>query len=105
MIKGFLVKRPIIFGRRYVGMLLAILALILLADHVLAQSGGGYEITAFTVDAGGGESCGGNFAIAGVIGQPDAGKMTGGSYTVEGGLSPVANCPAAYSIYLPLILK
>jgi len=39
----------------------------------------------FTVDGGGGSSSGGTFTIRGTIGQPDAGVMTGGQYTVSGG--------------------
>ena len=35
--------------------------------------------------AGGGMSTGGVFAVSGTIGQPDAGTLNGGSYTVQGG--------------------
>lgn len=39
----------------------------------------------FTIDGGGGSSAGGAFAVSGTIGQPDAGAMTGGSYSLTGG--------------------
>jgi hypothetical protein len=38
-----------------------------------------------TLDDGGGASTGGVYAVAGTIGQPDAGVMTGGQFTVQGG--------------------
>ena len=49
------------------------------------QSQTNYAIGWFTVDGGGGTSTGGVYSVSGTIGQPDAGKMSGGSYTIEGG--------------------
>jgi hypothetical protein len=37
------------------------------------------------VDGGGRTSMGGGYALTGVIGQSDAGVMTGGGYTLSGG--------------------
>ena len=39
----------------------------------------------FTIDGGGGTSTGGVYSVNGTIGQPDAGKMSGGNYSVDGG--------------------
>jgi hypothetical protein len=44
-----------------------------------------YAIDWFTIGGGGGTSTGGVYSVAGTIGQPDAGAMTGGSYTLQGG--------------------
>ena len=44
-----------------------------------------YSIDWFTIDGGGGTSSGGSYSLSGTIGQPDAGRMTGGSYAIEGG--------------------
>ncbi|HXJ74252.1 MAG TPA: hypothetical protein VNM37_15495, partial [Candidatus Dormibacteraeota bacterium] len=44
-----------------------------------------YNIDWFTVDGGGGVSSGGTFSLSGTIGQPDAGRATGGSFALEGG--------------------
>ena len=44
-----------------------------------------YAIDWFTIDGGGGTSTGGVYSVSGTIGQPDAGKMSGGSYTIDGG--------------------
>ena len=41
--------------------------------------------TWFTVDGGGGTSRGGQFTLAGTIGQPDAGRLSGGPFVVQGG--------------------
>src|SRR5947208_804371 len=44
-----------------------------------------YSIDWFTIDGGGGTSSGGTYLVSGIIGQPDAGKMGGGNYTLDGG--------------------
>ena len=53
-----------------------------LATGALAQS---YSIDWFTIDGGGGTSTGGVYSVSGTIGQPDAGKMIGGNYSIDGG--------------------
>jgi hypothetical protein len=44
-----------------------------------------YSINWYTVDGGGGTSTGGVYSVSGTIGQPDAGTMSGGPYTLQGG--------------------
>jgi hypothetical protein len=44
-----------------------------------------YSIDWFTIDSGGGTSTGGVFSVSGTIGQPDAGHMSGGTFTLDGG--------------------
>ncbi|MDX2131029.1 MAG: hypothetical protein SFY69_03120 [Planctomycetota bacterium] len=39
----------------------------------------------YTIDGGGGTSSGASFVLSGTIGQPDAGVMSGGSFTLTGG--------------------
>jgi hypothetical protein len=56
--------------------------LILLSCSAFAQS---YALGWFTIDGGGGTSTGGVFMVSGTIGQPDAGMMSGGNFTLEGG--------------------
>jgi hypothetical protein len=58
-------------------------ALLALAASV--TWGQNYAISWFTVDGGGGTSTGGVYAVTGTIGQPDAGRMAGGSFALEGG--------------------
>jgi hypothetical protein len=44
-----------------------------------------YSIDWFSIDGGGGTSTGGVYSVTGTIGQPDAGHMSGGNYTIDGG--------------------
>jgi len=44
-----------------------------------------FAIDRFTIDGGGGTSTGGIYALSGTIGQPDAGKLSGGNFTLDGG--------------------
>lgn len=49
-----------------------------------------FDLSWHTIDGGGGVSTGGGFALAGTIGQPDAGIMSGGRFDLEGGFWPGA---------------
>jgi hypothetical protein len=60
----------------------AIAVLSLWAGSAVAQN---YSIDWFSIDSGGGTSTGGVYTVSGTIGQPDAGKLSGGNYTIEGG--------------------
>ena len=53
-----------------------------------------YAIDWFTIDGGGGASSGGSFTLSGTIGQPDAGTLSGGNYTLQGGFWPGIVVPA-----------
>jgi len=44
-----------------------------------------FSLDWFTIDGGGGTSTGGVYTVSGTIGQPDAGVMSGGNYTLVGG--------------------
>ena len=46
---------------------------------------GQYSIDWSTIDGGGGASTGGVFQVSGTIGQPDAGRMNGGNFSIDGG--------------------
>jgi hypothetical protein len=85
---------------------LILVTFLLLASAVLAQSGNGYDLSWWTVDGGGHTfSSGGNYELGGTIGQPDAGVLTGGDYTLGGGFWGGGAVAAEYNVYLPLILK
>jgi len=66
---------------------LGIAAAIPLAPPAIAQVGGGYDLTWSTIDCGGATtpSTGGVFAVAGTIGQHDAGQASGGSFAIMSG--------------------
>jgi len=83
---------------------LLVVLLSLLASVALAQTGGGYDLTWSTVDGGGYTwSEGGGYALGGTVGQPDAGVLSGGGYTLAGGFW--AGGAARYGVYLPLVLR
>jgi len=50
-----------------------------------AAFGQSYSIDWHTIDGGGGTSTGGVYSVSGTIGQPEAGTMSGGNYTLDGG--------------------
>jgi len=85
---------------------LTVALLLLFTLPVLAQSGGGYDLTWSTTDGGGGSSSGGAFSLAGTAGQPDAGVMSGGTFTLAGGFwgGGVVTISELH-LYLPAILR
>lgn len=70
---------------------------------------GGLSIPWWTVDGGGDTSYGGAFALSGTIGQADAGKMSGGVYTLDGGYwnSAVGAIGGGigFKLYLPVVVR
>lgn len=50
-----------------------------------ASSAQSFTINWFTIDGGGGTSVGGSYSVRGTIGQPDAGTLSGGNFTITGG--------------------
>jgi hypothetical protein len=71
-------------------------------DPASPQSG--YSIDWYTIDSGGAmNSNGGGYSLSGTIGQPDAGSLGGGSYSLVGGFWGGASIN--YTVYLPLVLK
>ena len=56
-----------------------------LALAAAGQAQTNYTIDWSTLDGGGGTSTGGVYTVSGTIGQPDAGAMSGGNYTLASG--------------------
>ncbi len=52
---------------------------------VLAQGGGPFSLTWSAFGGGGGTSVGGDFSLSATAGLPDAGQLSGGTFTVSGG--------------------
>jgi hypothetical protein len=64
----------------------SLIRLLLLGCCFLALSARAqYSIDWFTIDGGGGTSTGSVYAITGTIGQPDAGAISGGNFSLTGG--------------------
>ncbi len=84
-------------------LILAIFLLALVVGSEALQAQGGYGLSWWTVDGGGTTSArDGSYTLNGTAGQPDAGELSGGSYTLSGGFwTGEKGC----AIHLPLILK
>jgi hypothetical protein len=83
----------------------AFLAVMLAGTVVVGAIGQDYEVSRSTVDGGGVmASDGGSFELSGTIGQPDAGTLSGGNFSVTGGfwfpLAPAdCNIDGAVDLY------
>jgi hypothetical protein len=66
-----------------------------------------YTLSWWTVDGGGGRSSGSGYSLHGTIGQHDAGGMSGGGYTLNGGFwgGVAETAPEEQSIFLPLVIR
>ncbi len=61
-------------------------AMLLCLLYASAQSGGGYDLSWWTIDGGVTFATGGAFNLGGTVGQPDASNpLTGGFYSLTGG--------------------
>jgi len=79
---------------------LLLLAALLLTATTLAD--GGYDLSWWTVGSTT-WSTGGEFAMGGTVGQPEAGSLSGGAYTMTGGFwSGTGPQPL---VFLPVIMK
>jgi hypothetical protein len=98
--------------------LTALCLLVIGVAAVYAQSGGGastllstgYDLTWNTVDGGGATfSTGGTYELGGTSGQPDAGRLSGGSYTLAGGFwvggGGGGEGTGGSKVYLPVVLR
>lgn len=95
-------KHKIILGL-IVLLALAVAFSIGLARSASAQSGGTYDLMWNTFDGGGATfTTGGTYSLGGTIGQADAGMLSGGAYTLNGGfwVDFLGN-----KINLPLIMR
>ena len=73
--------------RKWLLTLTVLAAAMLLATAARAQSGGGYDLSWWTIDGGGITfTTGGTFNLGGTVGQPDASSaLTGGAFSLTGG--------------------
>jgi hypothetical protein len=65
-----------------------------------------YDLSWWSVDSGGATfSTGGAYELGGTIGQPDAGTLTGGGYTLGGGFWGGGAVAVEHKVYLPVVLR
>jgi hypothetical protein len=84
-----------------------LLFILLGAAHLARADGPAYTLDWWTVDGGGGQlsSAGGEYVLNGTTGQPDAGVLSDGDYTLGGGFWGGAEVAVTYNIHLPLVLR
>ena len=87
-----------------------LVVLVALAPVAFAQSGGPYELTWTTIDAGGGTVTGGAYNLVSTIGQPEPGPGAGGGgYSLTGGVWGGAGAAApplcGKRVYLPMVFR
>ena len=80
----------------------AILVSVISAAQVADDSD--YGLSWWTVDGGGGSVSGDGYTLRSTAGQPDAGAMADGAYTLSGGFWGGAG-PTGYTVYLPVVAK
>lgn len=99
------ILRHKLWHRTAVCLLGVVLLFVTIAVGVLARSDDGYNLGWWTVDSGGyTRSEGGDYTLAGTLGQPDAGGvLSGDEYRLFGGFW--SGFVEKYGIYLPLILR
>lgn len=88
--------------------LLDVLLVVGLAGVPSRAQGGGYDLSWWTVDGGGGASSGGAYTLDGTIGQPDVRAMSGGAYVLSGGFwGGVGSAGGTESrvLYLPVVQR
>ena len=90
--------------RKWAWVVLTLILVAALFSIVLAQTGQ-FDLPWHTIDSGGGESSGGDFAIQAAVGQPDASSMSGGDFTMSGGflVAPISPDTGAIDVFLPLL--
>lgn len=64
---------------------------------------GDFDMTWFTIDAGGSTSAGGDFSFRSTSGQPDAGSISGGDFVLSGGFWSSETITQHF--YLPMIQR
>jgi hypothetical protein len=80
--------------------------LLLSPALALAQSGGLYDLSWSSIDGGGYTfSTGGAYSLGGSTGQPDAGSLSGGVFTLEGGFWGLAQSTPQYRVFLPTVIR
>jgi hypothetical protein len=96
--------------KRILILLLVVISLAGLTAAVRAQSGAGYDLSWWTIDAGGGMNfTGGSYALSATAGQQDAATASGSGYSFLGGFWGLGDSGGtgslSFKVYLPTILR
>ena len=93
-----------LISRRTLAVLLVVIAALPFLTGSGVHSATGYELSWWTVDAGGSVySEAGRYSLSGTVGQPDVSSLGGGQYKLVGGFW--GGAPVEYWFALPLVLR
>jgi hypothetical protein len=98
-------------SKRRLRIVVAAVALTLLAlgGATLAQDGDGYALPRWSADGGGATaSRAGAYILGGTAGQPDAGALHAGTYTLGGGFwggGQAETAPVGHRVLLPVVVR
>ena len=85
---------------------IVLVVFVLVVSVAVAQTGGDYDLSWWTVDGGGDTSTGGSYTLSGAVGQPDAGTLKSGGYTVAGGFfAGESSTNLNRNVYLPITIS
>ena len=85
-------------------LLLLLLAAPTLARPQAAPAADTFDLSWWSIDGGGTMNVSvGAYSLSGAIGQPDAGALSGGEYTLAGGFW--GGAALNYAVFLPVVLK
>ena len=91
--------------KRIIAIIAVVVAMLVLTSAVLAQSGGTFNLTWNSINGGGGRVTSSSYTMEGSIGQPYAGTLTSGSYSLTAGFQTQTEVATRHEVYLPAILK
>lgn len=88
-------------------LLFALLGVLLVHSSVPVYANiSDFELQWFSIDNGGTiSSSGGSYTLSGTIGQPDAGVLDGGDYTIQGGFWNSNTARSLLDIFMPVVVK
>ena len=86
-------------------LILIVIFLLIASGTIAFAQSAGFNLPWFTIDGGGNRSQGGAFELSGIIGQPDAGQISGGLFTLEGGFGVGLTVGGLPGVYLPIIFR
>ena len=90
----------------FLSLFLVITSLIVLENFPALAEGSAFEIQWFSIDGGGSlSSNGGGYSLSGTIGQPDAGVISGGNFTVQGGFWNTDSADNLFETLLPVVVR
>jgi len=97
------VTERLTYHKTLVALLVVVAALPFLTGSAV-HSADGYDLSWWTVDAGGSVySAAGRYSLGGTVGQPDVAFLHGDQYTLVGGFW--SGAPVEYRFCLPLVLR